>query len=259
MNPYQEYLELFYSRILELRHISSHLNSVLSRSLKKIETLVDSKFIAGSALIISDWTEPIDSIWEINYHTGITKITFKENYDDEVKRIISQECCYAFAQSFEALEKYLKDCVFLRMKQEQEFHELVEKKHPKNHSRENLPGGDKLFDLVKKAFGNNFSEVTRQKEQKFKFKEFWSILSETRNCIVHSKSIIKLSKINKSDHHQQIFNSFFGFTVYEKDSIIVELDYEKLDTTLKNISEFAFQIFKHLSIQENFDWQILKK
>jgi hypothetical protein len=259
MNPYQEHIEFLFSRILELRHICSHLSSVLNDSIRKIETNANIKFISGSSLIISDWTEPQDSKWEINYHTGVSKITFKENYKEEVKKIISIECCYAFAQTFEALEEYLKDCVFLRMKQNQKFQETVQNKHPKNNSRENLPGGDNLFKLIKKAFGNNFVEITRQDEQKIRFTEFWCILSEIRHCIVHSKSVIKLSKINKSDYHHVIFNSFFDFAKYENDLIQIELDYEKLDNLLKNISEFAFQIFKLLSIQENFDWQILKK
>ena len=257
MNPYQEHIEFLFSRILEIRHISSHLSSVLYDSIIKIETKAKFKFISGSSLVISDWTEPLDSKWEINYHSGISKITFKENYRDEVKKIISQECCYAFAQSFEALEKYLKDCVFSRMKQDQAFHEMIKNKYPKNHLRENLPGGENLYDLIKKAFGNNFIASNKQYEQKIKFKEFWSILSEIRHCVVHSKSIIKLSKVNKSEYHKEIFNYFFSFSEFDKESILIELDYKKLDMLLKNISEFAFQIFKILSIQENFNWKIL--
>ena len=259
MNPYQEHIEDLFSRILELRHISSLLSSELNDSIEKIETNDKINFISGSFLIISDWTEPLDTKWEINYHTGISKITFKENYKDEVKKIISQECCYAFAQSFEALEKYLKDCVFLRMKLHHEFLEMIKKKYPNNHLRENLPGGDRLFDLIKMAFGENFISASRQTEQKIKFKEFWSILSEIRHCVVHSKSIINLSKVNKSEYHKKIFNYFLILTEIDKQSILIELDYHKLDMLLKNISEFAFQIFKLLSIQENLDWRILRE
>ena len=95
-----------------MRHTVSHIKYVLNSSIKNFENVENIDFINASALAITDWTGPTDRGWDLVNHTGIRKITYKDKYKQEVENIISQECCYAFAQSFEALERFVKDCVF---------------------------------------------------------------------------------------------------------------------------------------------------
>lgn len=258
MNPYKIHLDDFFNRVIELRHIASHINTILISSIKLFE---GSKFdfLSGSALVISDWTGPTDNGWEINFHTGIRKITFKENYKDEVEKIISQECCLAFAQSYEALERFLKDCVFTRIKRDNKFQEQVGLAKNKNILRQDIPGGEKIFKWIKKAGDPKFSNFSKNNNNNLRFKEFWSVLSESRHAIIHSSSVIEISKINKSEDHKKIFHHFFISEKIDDSTISIVLNYRILDELLKKISELAFQIFKSLSLKENLEWEINKK
>jgi len=147
INPYKKYLDELFDRIIELRHTSSNINSTLKASLEGFANY-HGKFLSGSALVISDWSGPTDNGWEINFHTGFRKVTLKENYENEIQRIVSQECCFAFAQSFEALEKFLKDIIFEKgIPAEKCLFGLI-RKNSKSIKRENL-NGLRLYKMVK--------------------------------------------------------------------------------------------------------------
>ncbi|MFW5891657.1 MAG: hypothetical protein ACOCUI_05510 [bacterium] len=258
MNPYKTYLDKIFNRIIELRHIASHINITLLDSIKNIEKS-KKVFLSGSALVISDWTGPTNNGWEINFHTGIRKTTYKENYINEVDSIISQECCHAFAQSFEALERFIKDCLFAKIQRDSKFKAVLGFPSDDKITRTDLPGGDKLFKYIKKAGDPNFSKFSSTNNSKIKFKEFWAVISQSRHAIIHSNSEISNSKINISKHHLDIFSHFFNSYEPGNQVTLIMLNYRMLDKLLKAISEFAFQIFKALSINENLDWVIDEK
>ncbi|MCP2042222.1 hypothetical protein [Pontibacter sp. HSC-36F09] len=208
----------------------------------------DIKFISGSALIISDWTEPTDNGWEINFHTGVTRTTLKENYGVEINRIISSECCLAYAQAFEALEKYLKDCAYYKLKNDISFMEMI--KCEESIAREMMPGGDQLFKWITKACGTSFQESSRKNNKNIKFKQFWSVLSEVRHAITHSSSNVKISKIKKSSYHFAVFEHLFSYTVIDDKTYHVELDYKRLERVIKYVAEFGYQIYKCFSLNK---------
>ncbi|MDO6389677.1 hypothetical protein Q4E40_06035 [Pontibacter sp. BT731] len=246
-NDYKYYLDVFFNRILDLRHSASRINTVLKRDVELV-TSKDIKFISGSALIISDWTEPTESGWEINFHTGVAKTTIKEDYGVEVNRIISSECCLAYAQAFEALEKYLKDCVYRKMKDDTLLVEMI--KCEENITRERIPGGDQLFKWLTKACGAKFKESSLKNNKNIKFKQFWSVISEVRHAITHSSSKVRITKIKKSDYHLAVFKHLFNYTVVDDKFYHVELDYKRLDRVIKYIAEFGYQIHKCFSLNE---------
>ncbi|BDX37803.1 hypothetical protein CYCD_11580 [Tenuifilaceae bacterium CYCD] len=257
MNPYQECIESFFLRIIELRHTAYHINGLLNNSINSIENY-QSDFISGSALVISDWTGPSDNGWEINYHTGFRKIYLKETYSNEISRVISQECCFAFSQAFEALEKFFKDCAYIRIQTIKNQNDTRIPLNILNLSREEMLSGDKLFELIKKCIGNEFNIASGKNNKNLRFKEFWTVLSECRHAIVHSNSYIKLKKVSKTDYHLGVFEYFFDHKIELNEKVMIELNYRKLDELFKKMSEYAFQIFKLLSLKESIDWNILK-
>ena len=119
-----------------------------------------------------------------------------------------------------------------------------------------MPGGEKLFRILKKAGGKTFKKFSKQNNKNIKFTELWTVLSETRNSITHSSSKIKKSKLNRSKHHLAIFEYLFNSSEIDESYIFIELDYRKFDKLIKNISEFAFQILKTLSIEEKIEWKV---
>jgi len=256
-NPYKKYLDDLFDRIIELRHTSSNINSTLKASLERFANY-QGNFLSGSALVISDWSGQTDNGWEINFHTGFRKITLKENYENEIQRIVSQECCYAFAQSFEALEKFFKDCIFEKgLPSKKCFFGLIEK-NSKNIKRESL-NGLRLYKMVKIIGDPYFSKYSEINNKSLKFKELWTILSECRHAITHSKSIITVKKIKKSEYHFKVFNFLFMHSKNADGTLTIELDLKKLSDVLDIVSEFAFQVYKSISLKENLDWEIVKK
>jgi hypothetical protein len=256
---YQVFIQNYFARLLELRHTAALINYNLKHSIKKTAEIEGVKFISAYALIVSDWTGPTDNGWTINYHTGISKIIYRNEYESEVERIISTQCCYSFAQSFEALETFLKDCVYMKSQNDKAYRSKISSIIKDHVDRATIPGGDKLFDLIKIAGGVEFKRSSEQNNRNIKFKEFWTVLSEVRHAITHSSAILKVKKIQKTEYHFAVFEYFFGFFDIDQETLQICLDYKELDRLIKALSEFAFQIFKVLSILENTEWNILTK
>lgn len=257
-NPYKKHLDIFFEKLLYYRHISGRIDKVLKKEIE-IYSSEKAKMHFASALIISDWTGPTDNGWELNFHTGIFTETTKENYEVEIKNISSRQRCLLYAQSFESFERFLKDCLFDKLECDNEIREYVISLLPKNQnsviSRKNMPGGDKLFNVLKKVGGKTFKKFSASNNINMKFKELWTILSEVRHAVTHSESTIDLVTINKSDHHFDIFNYLFNSNIISDDKILIELDYKKFEKLIKRFSEFAFQVFKLMSIEEKLEWK----
>lgn len=253
-NPYKTHLDLLFNRVIDLRHTVSRINIVLKNDVKLVSNK-EIKVISGSALIISDWTGPTDEGWEINFHTGARRATLKENYNIEVKRIISNECCLAYAQAFEALEKYLKNCVFQKLQNNVEFRKTIG--YDEKIARGRMPGGDELFKLVKKACGEYYQKFTHENNKNVKFKQFWTIISEVRHAITHSDCNISMSRISKSSYHFAAFEHLFNYSVIDDKTLHIELDYKGLERALKYIAEFSYQIYKCLSICDKLSWEYI--
>lgn len=258
-NPYKTYLDEFFAALLDYRHATNRLNKVLENDVLAYAS-EGAQLHLGSALVISDWTGPTDNGWVVNFHTGIFKETVKKNYALEVNKIISRECCLMYAQSFEALEKYIKDCLFNKADRTEEFRKYIISLNKPGYqlTRETMPSGDNLFGSFKKAGGQAYTKASGENNPNIRFKELWKVLSEVRHAITHSRSIISASKINCSSHHSDIFNFLFNSSVIDNELLLVELDYHKFESLIKKLSEFAFQVLKILSTEEGIEWTVYK-
>jgi len=260
-NTYKKHLDQYFEKLLYFRHISGRINKVFKED---IEKYTDEKAIIhfASALIISDWTGPTDNVWEINFPTGIISETTKENYETEVDIISSKQLCLLYAQSFEAFERYLKDCLFERVDRNEEIRKYAISQLPENQqssiTRSKMPGGDKLFKVLKKAGGVSFKSFSTNNNLNISFGELWNILSEVRHSVTHNESLIDIGLINKSKHHAAILNFLFNAKPKSDDTLSIELNYKKFERLIKRFSEFSFQVFKMLSIEEGLEWKIIK-
>jgi hypothetical protein len=257
-NPYKKHLDQLFEKLLYYRHISGRINKILQKEISLYNTNIANIHFA-SALVICDWTGPTDNGWELNFHTGIFSETTKDNYKKEIENISSSQLCLLYAQSFESFERFLKDCLFDKLERDNEIKKYVISLLPKNQnsviSRKNMPGGNQLFKILKKVGGKTFRKFTASNNLDIKFKELWTILSEVRHAVTHNESTIELTRINKSDHHFDIFNYLFNSKKISDDQLLIELDYKKFEKLIKRFSEFAFQVFKLISIEEKLVWK----
>ncbi|MEP2026783.1 MAG: hypothetical protein ABJH98_06900 [Reichenbachiella sp.] len=258
-NPYDKYLDHLFEVLLDYRHTTNLICRILTKDAANIS---NGEIISEnhSALIISDWTGPTDNGWEINQHSGKYRYTGKENYASDIQNLIFRECSLIYAQAFEVLEKFIKDCLFHRAELNPKFQEEVLKKFRPNDkfTRQNMPGGDTLFKLVKIATKKNFSKHNNIYNNKnLNFKNFWCVISKSRHAITHSRGDLKISEI-KGESKIKIFHTYFKNTQTEPDTLKIQLDYENLSFLIKDLGEFAFQIYKMLSLEDRCDWEYLE-
>lgn len=255
-NLYYPDLRKFYERLIVLRHNAYFMNNMMNATLKKYSNVPPEHLISASALIISDITGETDNGWELNFHTGVSKTVLAKEFNNEVSRLISIECCYVLAQSFEALEKLFKNFIYEKCKLDNLFFEVIKTEKFNPQDRSNYPGGDSLLKLIRKATKEDFNKYSESNNYKLKFSVFWKTISELRHAITHSQNIIKNEKIFKSKDYTNIARHFASFSPITQNEVEIVLDYKKIDRLLKSIAEFAFQVFKILSKEKGFKWKM---
>jgi len=205
INPYSPSLITFFETITDFKHSSNRINSVLLKDVERYTT-EGARYFSGTSLIIGDWTGPTtDKGWKLPFHTGIKKAVFKENYTLEIENLLSREFSLSFAQCYEAFETLLKDFIWIKIKNDDQFRNSLSE----DYSRKSLNGGDRLFNLVKKAGANRFQTYSNRNNNTFRFKETFDVLSEARHAITHSQGKLKTSKILKSKYHKDLYEHFF--------------------------------------------------
>jgi macrodomain Ter protein organizer (MatP/YcbG family) len=118
-----------------------------------------------------------------------------------------------------------------------------------------MSGGGNLFKVLKKGGGETFKNFTKKNNLNIKFSELWTILSEVRHSITHMESLIEFELINKTKRHGEIFKFLFNSNQISSNLISIELDYQKFERLIKRFSEFTYQVFKVLSIEEELEWE----
>jgi hypothetical protein len=254
-NEYKKFLDIFFSTLLDYKHTTNRLNKILILDYQKY-TEEGASYNSTSSLFLSDWTGETDNGWALPFHSGISKETLKENYKNEIFNILSREFCLIYSQSYEALEKYFKDCVLYKAECDLEFQEIIKRKFSIEGKikRDDIKGGANLYKLVKRIGNTTLHNFSKNNNMNIKFGELITILSEVRHSIVHSKSVINKTKIKKTNYHFEIFKFLFNHSEINSEQIKIELDIKKFECLNGILVEFAFQIYKSISIEENLVW-----
>ena len=252
-NIYRENLDIYFETITDFKHSANRLNKVLLNDVEKYKT-ESSVYSSMTALVIGDWTGPTEKGWKLPFHTGIDKITEKENYPIEIKNLLSREFSLAFSQCYESLEKFLKDCIDSKITNNSEFKQQIG--FNENYSRKELKGGDNIYKLIKKAGGKRLINYSKNNNNNFKFREIFKIFSEVRHSITHNKGCFEVSKIPNDKYYKDLFEFLFNKNKLEGKTILIQFDIKLLNETLVYLAEFGFQIYKILSEEDNYEWKI---
>jgi hypothetical protein len=254
VETYRYSVDKFFEKLLYFKHISGRVSHVLNDDIEKY-TSEEAIIRFASALVISDISGPTDNGWEINFHTGVTIETQKEDYEIELNKISSKQRCLLFAQSFEAFERFLKDCLFERSQNETSIKEYAQKlMHPNQRdkfSRVNFPTGDNLWRIMKRAGGFTFDQLSSHNNLESDFNVIWKVLSKCRHSITHNEGILADPKILSSLAHYKVLQSLFNINCDDNGAVELSLDKMKFDRTIKRFAEFAYQVYKALVIEED--------
>ncbi|WP_158849005.1 hypothetical protein [Algibacter sp. L1A34] len=252
-NIYRKNLDNYFHTITDFKHSTNRLNKVLIKDIEKYKT-EESIYSSLTSLVIEDWTLQRENNSKLRFHTGINKLTGKENYPDEITKILSREFSFVYSQCYEAFERFLKDCIDSKIINDIEFKKLVG--FNENYSRKDLKGGENIYKLIKKAGGKRLVNYSKNNINDFKFKELLKIFSEIRHSVTHNKGYLDVSKIPNNQYYKNLFEFLFNKNKLEGNKILIQFDIVLLNKVLVYLAEFGFQIYKILSEEDKYQWKI---
>lgn len=253
----KDYLNNYFDSLIEYKHLALRTNTILFNDLKRFDS-EDSKLRFASSLVLRDWSgETGKNGGSYAYPTESKLETTKESYPEFIHDLISKQFCFFYVQSFEGLERLLKNFIFELALIDAELKIFVESKLKKdqNFLRKNMPSGDHLRKIVDAQLD---SFLYGKDKMQFNLKTSFSILSETRHNIVHNNNILNKSKMLCPKDKENLFTDLFMYDEIDNENIRVKLDILHFKELMDFMCQFSFQIFKKLCIKYDLNWKVYK-
>ncbi len=238
-----------------------------------------------SILIISDITGPTDKEWEYNYPTSSDYIVDFENYENKTYDLTIQFSHFIVAQSYEAFETYLKDILasFFSIRPEIGFEIIAKYKKQDNpfnrffkmigliklrnqdskkmdwgQEIRKIPSGtnnEVLFKILR-SITKKICDLEVNNNKELDLKTWYKQFSIVRHSVTHANGTLQKSIYN-CIYRRDVFDSYFP-SIVDEHFCKLAIDRNHAYCICKLITEYAFQIFKFLSIEVGEDWMILK-
>lgn len=229
---------------------------------------INPDFLKGSRLIVSDLTGKEFNRKEYSPTKGY--VVTRENYKEINNRLIQFISSILVAQSYEALETFLKDIITQYFKNNNQIaFETIGKANCiwngnvvdwENTVRKIRPSDNnsRLLNIVR-MLSADFKNAEIDNNQNINLVNWFKAISIIRHAITHAESIIDIKNWNKlNDDEQEILKSYItleDLNNSEKRMLINKNQAQELMTIMSN---YAIQIFKWLSISRGFEWDLKK-
>ena len=251
----------------------THFEKLYKESISEASFDISVIFSAAS-LAIRDLTEWTENGFAKYYPSGSFS-TKGEDYFKLVEVLLSRESAWTVSQAYEAFETFLKDisATFIFENQGLVNGTKLEKFELDKRSKDltkteftfwrkyieyNTKNNKDILKLLRKICPD-INKGEKQNNRVIDLSEWFAVVEEVRNSATHSNFIINAHKMkNWSLTKQKLLNKYFS-------GIFVNKEY-KLNITIKEatfclelFSEYAFQLYKYLSISRGYVWDILQK
>ncbi|VBB41798.1 hypothetical protein TRIP_B170100 [uncultured Desulfatiglans sp.] len=233
-----------------------------------------SDIFAGCRLLIRDLTEwPGEGL--VRYYPSGRFSSKGEEYFEVIKIILARESAWTIAQSLEAFERFLKDISVNMLLNQQSIAE-PEKLHNFESDRKSncLKKSDTIF---WKAYFEYHYKTNRDKlkflrricpdigtaennnNRVINLKDWFPVVEEVRHSATHSIFLIKKMRMKDwSKEKREILKKYFSGACTDE-GYQLNISKENATFCLELFSEYSFQIYKYLSISNEYDWNILNK
>ena len=228
-----------------------------------------------STLAIRDLTEWPESGVAIYHYTPGGFSTKGEEWLKLIKVFLARESAWTVSQAYETFETFLKDVSAISILENQG---LVDTNHVEkfevNKRSKNLTKKDFAFwrEYIEYSYNKNeeilkfirkicpdISKGEKENNRAIDLTEWFAVVGEVRNSATHSDFIIRAHKMkNWSRKQRDILNKYFS-GIYENQEYKLNITIKDATFCLELFSEYAFQIYKFLSISRGYDWNILQK
>lgn len=254
-NELKKYLDEFYDFLIEQKFSAQRIDLFVKNEVNKYSH-PEAIFRTGSSLILTDWSGKTNNNWVYTFPSDSSIEMDKEKYLFYLKKFLSKQLLLMYSQSYEALERLLKNFLFEVASSDNSLQEIIICKLRKNqkYTRETFPSGETLFKLLDGYIDEfNFKKgiIT------FDLKVALDILAQTRHKITHNNSRLKKSEIFSTTERTNLFNDLFDFEhTQNSDELFLKLDLNNFINLVNFFTNFSFQIFKKLCIKNQIDWNI---
>ena len=251
----KKHLDEYYDCLVVYKHSGSRLKNVLQKDIEKYSS-EDSKLILSSIQVLHDWSGLADNGGgAYTFPTDSAILITKDHYAKYINEVLSNQFCHLYVQSFEGLERLLKNILF-ELKDDNKITELIQGKLKQNQKliRINMPGGEKLFEIIDGIIG-----VLEFNKGGFIFnsKSLFFILSMARNGITHNNSNFLKPEIFCSPDKTGLVIHLFNYEEINNNKKL-SLDLIAFKNLIDFMCDFAFQIFKKICITQEIDWKVYK-
>lgn len=252
INPYKEFLDTFFATINEYSHFSNRVSKILKLDAEKY-TSEGARYTSSTALILADWTGPTDKGWVKNFHSGVLKITTKEDYAREIEEVTSIILSSYYVQYFESLELFMKKTINFYCTVDPGFKEFTKTKYKmqNSYSIAKIKGGDTLYNLIEHLCSPLIHEYSASNNNNIRFKTLFKVLSKSRNSIVHTGNTMPKSTFFSNKSNKAHFIYLFDYQNIGSNRIKILITQNKFKKIVNVYAEFAFQIYKMVSIKQN--------
>ncbi len=256
------------------------LSWALEQSGKNVQTWMKSGHIpprgmvAGSRLPISDLSNWPKDGWRRNYPTphpfAVTGATYRRVFQSA----LSHNCAWSISQGYEAFETFLYDIAagYLRANPCEADTGKLSEFELKEQNEDKSVGSFQYWRLfTKSAYTNNrkLLQVLRRLAPKLRtwekknnrgldLVEWFAVVSEVRHAITHSGGLLKAAKTAKwNEVRYTILRKSFPGTRRQQ-GYLIRMSLKSADSMLRLLGEYAFLIFKALSLAGGYEWNILR-
>jgi hypothetical protein len=278
INPYKNPCNELFAKLNIIYGLLFHHVNYLNNYRKSIKQQLDqngldvSNFAAGSALVIRDLTEWPEDNWARYYPTG-SFTSQGESYLTKVDDLIYREAAWTIAQAYEAFETYLKDVVALYLLDNPDIvdEDLIKKNskfrrksdlHPSNFEywekfvRLSFRSGTKTLEYLRREVPD-LSKGEKQNNRDVDMAVWFETVSEVRHATTHTNLLINSRKMsNFSNIHDNLMKEYFPGDITVK-GYELRILRKSAETALIFFEEYAFLVFKCLSIKKGYNWHSL--
>ncbi len=268
-NYHQVFLQELFKKLVEINgqifHFSEHLKQYQKVLINNIPQ--EREFLV-STLAIRDMTLDQESDVYYNLHPLNYKYSVdQENLILQNERLVSRECGYQISQAYEELENYLYQIISTHIYRNRPLAGIDESLNfcsSKEEILKNLRGAknrknNKHLLRYLRIISNEYKSLEKVNWRRINLAKWFNAFSEIRHSVVHRSHVLDSSIIDKMDTVDlSIYKNHFPLKKSENNCTL-NLNYNNANKVFIYTSEFAYLVFKSLSVDYNLEWDVLPK
>jgi hypothetical protein len=276
VNPFLESCNELFAKLNVLYGLLFHLENQLNNFRKSLVHQLEksglglSVMAAGSALVIRDLTEWPEDNWARYYPSG-SFTSQGEKYLQVTDILLSRESAWAVSQAYEAFETFLKDitAVYLYNQPDNEDEDALKKnasivkktdlkpseiEYWKRCVRLRYRSGAKVLEYLRRL-APEIARAEQDNNRAIDMSAWFEVVSEVRHATTHADLLIKSTRISTfSKTEDSLLKQYFPGNVVDV-GYKLELNRKAAEKALSFFAEYAFLIFKYLSMRQGYNWQ----